>query len=100
MLFFRKDSATARLYSIAVAEQSRGLGLGQRLLQAAMDLARSRCMRELRLEVKASNKTAIRLYERAGFSFMRQIPKYYEDGATALRYRKDLTHHGAKHREH
>src|SRR5690606_17696433 len=35
LVFLRRRSAVARLYSIAVADAARGLGLGTRLLEAA-----------------------------------------------------------------
>ena len=63
----RRGSRSARLYSIAVAAEAAGRGIGSRLLAAAEEAARRRGADRLHLEVRADNSTAIRLYERAGY---------------------------------
>lgn len=45
----------------------RGQGLGKRLLSETIDLAFAKGLRRIELDVFASNQTALRLYERAGF---------------------------------
>ena len=90
VLFFRKRSRLARLYSLATRPESRGLGVGAELLQAAAAIARRRGCRRLRLEVRCDNGAAIRLYERAGFRRIGAYPAYYEDGADAWRYEQTL----------
>lgn len=52
---------------IAVHRDFRGQGIGTQLLQAALDWARSRNLRRIKLTVFARNEGAIRLYERFGF---------------------------------
>ena len=52
---------------IAVHPDFRGQAIGTQLLQAALDWARSRDMRRVKLTVFARNDGAIRLYERFGF---------------------------------
>jgi ribosomal protein S18 acetylase RimI-like enzyme len=44
----------------------------------------------LRLEVRADNPRARRLYETAGFRRFAIAEDYYEDGETAWRYEKAL----------
>lgn len=90
LVFVRANSRIARLYSLAVDPARRGLGLAGRLLDDAGRQARRRGCRALRLEVRADNPVAIRLYERAGYRPIGRVPDYYADGATALRYEKDL----------
>jgi [ribosomal protein S18]-alanine N-acetyltransferase len=90
VVFFRRSSPIARLYSIAVADDARGLGLGKALLAAAENHARRRGSREMRLEVRKGNRAAIRLYERLGYRRFGSYPRFYEDGADAWRYAKDL----------
>ena len=86
LVFFRRTSAVARLYSLAVQSQARGRGIGVALLEAATTGAARRGCRALRLEVRTDNGAAIRLYERRGFVPIGRINAYYEDGADALRY--------------
>jgi ribosomal protein S18 acetylase RimI-like enzyme len=71
VVFFRRASDIARLYSIA-------------------DAARRRGSRRLRLEVRSDNVTAQRLYERLGYHPSGSHADYYEDGEDALRYEKSL----------
>jgi ribosomal protein S18 acetylase RimI-like enzyme len=90
LVFFRKGSARARLYSIATAPAARGRGIGARLLAAAERAARERGCRALRLEVRVDNAAAIALYERAGYRRIGGYASYYEDGADAWCYEKAL----------
>nr|WP_108471258.1 GNAT family N-acetyltransferase [Rhodanobacter thiooxydans] len=90
VLFFRKRSTVARLYSLATAPETRGQGVGAALLAAVADAARRRGARVLKLEVRTDNAAAIRLYERHGFRRSGLYAHYYEDGADAWRYEQTL----------
>lgn len=90
VVFFRKGSHVARLYSIATHAQARGKGVGSALLQAVESQARRRGCDELRLEVRTDNRAAISLYERLGYQRIGALEAYYEDGADGWRYGKVL----------
>jgi len=90
LLFFRRDSRVARLYSIAVADGARRRGVGEQLLAKAERAAMRRSNRVLRLEVRKDNHTAQRLYERQGYRLVGEYPAYYQDGQDARRYEKPL----------
>jgi len=90
VLFFRKRSAVARLYSLATRPEARGQGVGAALLEAAAVAARRRGSRALRLEVRTDNAAAIGLYERHGFRRIGRYARYYGDGTDAWRYEKTL----------
>jgi len=90
MLLFHRRHRVARLYSIAVAASERGRRIGERLLHAAELAAARRESRALRLEVRADNAAAQRLYERNGYRSIGERRGYYEDGANARRYEKAL----------
>jgi len=92
LVFFRRGSDIARLYSIAVAQTARGRGIGEALLAAAEREARSRGCRCLRLEVRQDNVAAMRLYERRGYRRFGAYHGFYEDGADAWRYEKEFHH--------
>jgi len=91
VVFYRRNSLTARLYSLAVAMHARGAGLGRTLLAASEADARVRGCESMRLEVRVDNAPAIALYERHGYVRGSRIPGFYEDGADAWRYLKRLT---------
>ena len=90
LLLLRAGSATARLYSIAVDPALRGCGAGAALLADAERQAQRAGRAQLRLEVRADNAAAIRLYQRSGYRQFASMAGYYEDGASALRFEKAL----------
>jgi ribosomal-protein-alanine N-acetyltransferase len=91
LVFLRAGSATARLYSIAVAASARGLGLGARLLADAERAARKAGKTALRLEVRDDNAVAVALYRGRGYRRVATLRGYYEDGGDGTRYEKALT---------
>jgi ribosomal protein S18 acetylase RimI-like enzyme len=91
VILFRPNSSIARLYSIAVAPQSAGLGLGPALLAACEQAARARGRQTLRLEVHENNRRAISRYRKAGYRQFGCHAAYYADEGDALRFEKPLT---------
>lgn len=91
LILFRARSRVARLYSLAVNPAHEKAGVGQRLLSAAEEASFSRGCPILRLEVREDNPRAIGLYQRAGYRRIGRREAYYEDGAAALRFQKDLS---------
>lgn len=87
---FRAGTKVARLYSLTVSPDWRGRGIAAALLRAGEQDALSRACDRVRLEVRQSNTTAIRLYERHGFRVMAQLPSYYPDGEPAVRMEKPI----------
>lgn len=90
LLFRRRGSLVARVYSIAVAAPARGQGLGARLLLRLEAIARLHGLAEMRLEVRQDNAPALALYQRRGYQVFGTRAGYYEDGADAWRLRKSL----------
>ncbi len=90
VVLFRSNAKVARIYSIAVSENARGMGIGQGMLRRAEREARRRGCDRLRLEARMGNTPAIRLYEKLGFEAVRILPGYYEDGAHGTVYLKQL----------
>ena len=67
----------ARAGLITVRPQSQGRGLGLQLLEHLMQRARQLGAGECFLEVRASNQSAYRLYERYGFNEVGRRRDYY-----------------------
>lgn len=63
----------AWLDELYVADAQRGHGLGERLVEAALRLARERGCLALDLEVEPGHDAATRLYERLGFRRHRRV---------------------------
>jgi [ribosomal protein S18]-alanine N-acetyltransferase len=86
----RSTSTAAHLSSIAVKPGAAGKGLGKHLLAAAEAEARAKGCERLRLEVRADNAAARKLYENTGYRRVEIVDDYYEDGEAAWRYAKAL----------
>ncbi|MBJ2180824.1 GNAT family N-acetyltransferase/peptidase C39 family protein [Pseudomonas veronii] len=93
LVLFHRGTSLARLYSIAIAEHARGLGLGKRLLSRIEACAVEHDCAYLRLEVRSDNPGALALYERNGYRRFALINDYYEDHAPALRLEKRIVQH-------
>lgn len=93
VLLFRHGLSIARLYSIAVYPEYRGLGLGRNLIQESIKQTAAKQRLALRLEVRDDNKEAIALYEKLGFRLIGRTNDYYEDGTAALKYQHSIVPH-------
>ncbi|MGP1433075.1 MAG: ribosomal protein S18-alanine N-acetyltransferase [Catonella sp.] len=60
-------SDEAEIYNVAVKEEARGKGIGQRLLKELIEYGKSDGRRKFLLEVRYGNETAISLYKKLGF---------------------------------
>lgn len=69
----------AHIVTIAVREGSRGRGIGELLLIAALELARRHGQPLVTLECRVSNAVAISLYRKYGFRQVGIRPRYYSD---------------------
>jgi ribosomal-protein-alanine N-acetyltransferase len=67
----------AHLLNITVKPESQGCGLGLRLLEHLMSRAYQLNARECFLELRDSNRSAYRLYERFGFNEIGRRRDYY-----------------------
>jgi glutathione synthase/RimK-type ligase-like ATP-grasp enzyme/ribosomal protein S18 acetylase RimI-like enzyme len=74
-----------RIFSIAVLPELQGKRIGKRLLEYAIDIARSGKIRRITLEVRKSDFNVIQFYERSGFKFTEELPDYYAAGENGIR---------------
>lgn len=85
LVLLRPTLARARLYSICVDPSARGLGIGRRLTEAAIEQSRVAGMRRLTLEVRLDNVQALALYRKLGFQCCAELRNYYQDNADGVR---------------
>ena len=79
------------LENMAVAIPWQRQGIGRRLLAAGLLWCRAHASGMMFLEVRKSNRAAVALYERAGFSVVGSRPGYYRDPVEdALQMQKSL----------
>jgi len=68
----------AHILNLCVDPEFRALGYGERMLDELLYRARSESVREIFLEVRPSNDTAIGLYRKKGFHQVAARPAYYQ----------------------
>lgn len=90
VVLYRRNSPTARIYSLVVEPAQRGRGIARQLLAAVETEARERHCQNVRLEVRPDNTQALRLYAHLGYTVERHLEQFYEDGSPALRLSKLL----------
>ena len=67
------------LHALAVDPERQGAGLGRRMVQEILALAKAKGKRAARLDILGGNLPAQRLYTRRGFRFAAAKPMFYED---------------------
>jgi RimJ/RimL family protein N-acetyltransferase len=78
---FRKTQHSASIWGVYVRPEQRGQGIGQALVEACVAWARDKRIGILKLGVITANPSAIRCYQRCGFSAYGVEPKaFYIDG--------------------
>jgi ribosomal-protein-alanine N-acetyltransferase len=73
----REAAGEAEILTVAVDEKFARLGLGWRLMQAALREAVVRGADSMFLEVEAENTAAVTLYAKLGFAKVAERPAYY-----------------------
>lgn len=88
VVLYRRGTTIARLYSLVVRPDHQRRGIARALLRDAEMAADARGCREMRLEVRHENISAIGLYRKSGYRTTGTIADFYEDGSEALKMSK------------
>ena len=80
----RKNSNQLRIYSLAIAPESRGLGIAKMLLNYTDEISLKKKINKISLEVSENNYAAISLYKKHGYQIVGEKREYYSDGSNAL----------------
>ncbi len=88
LVLINSGTSLARLYSIAVLNEFQGHGFASKIISELEELSSQEDCAYLRLEVKASNHGAIKLYEKLGYAKFSEKADYYDNGETALCFEK------------
>lgn len=79
------------ILSIVVKKDYQHIGIGSRLLEHIINIAKQEGIKEIFLEVRISNQNAISLYEKYGFKNINTREKYYPDNhEDAYVYKLDI----------
>lgn len=78
------------IVSVAVMPKHRRKGIGQALVEKAMEGMRLYNAKNCFLEVRVTNLPAISLYKKLGFKIIRTIHGYYSDGEDAYLMSREI----------
>lgn len=81
---------TGHVTTVGVAPEHRRRKLAKRLMEQVEEGFKKRNVRLVRLEVRAMNAAAQKLYESLGYSITQRLPKYYSNGGDGLLMLKSL----------
>jgi len=70
-----KTAHSAEIYSVFVHPEWRGLHIAESLIEACIEWARAKAVDIVKLSVNAENESAIRCYQRCGFTIYGTEPK-------------------------
>ena len=73
------DDKVAVIHILAVSPDSQGKGIGSKMVNEAIRMAKSKGMQAIRLDALASNTPAHKIYERLGFEYRGQQHLYAEN---------------------
>jgi ribosomal protein S18 acetylase RimI-like enzyme len=81
---------TGHVTTVGVAPEHRRRNLAKRLMKQVEEGFRLRNVRLVRLEVRALNGPAQKLYENLGYTITQKLPRYYSNGGDGLLMVKSL----------
>lgn len=90
-VLFSRGTAVARLYSLAIEDNFRKMGIGTSLVKKAEDAAWEHDRAYVRIEIHPKDEASINLFEKLGYRKFGILSDYYEDHTEALRFEKTLT---------
>ena len=90
IIFWIRYEDEGHIISLAVDEKYRKKGIGKELVSYAVNIFEKCNAREIKLEVRISNKGARKFYIKMGFEEKEVLKNYYEDGEDAVIMKKEV----------
>jgi len=80
----------AKILMLGVYKHNRRQKIGTNLLQQFMDEIKKQKIRNIELEVRTDNSSAIKFYEKHGFKIKEKIPNFYQNQEDAFNMKRTL----------
>lgn len=90
IIFWIRYEDEGHIISIAVDKNYRRKGVGEELVNYAVDIFKKCNVKEIKLEVRVGNAGARKFYTELGFKEKKIFEGYYEDGENAVIMKKDM----------
>lgn len=91
VLILHHHRRAIRIFSIAVVSAFRGAGIGRRMMEQAIALARQAGCDAVTLEAEQNRRKLINWYKNFGFQIKKTLSDYHSQGHHAVRMRLTLT---------
>jgi ribosomal-protein-alanine N-acetyltransferase len=90
LIGIKNTSNTARILMLAVKDAYRKKGIGSSLLSQFLKEMKHQNITRVELEVRTSNKRALKFYQDQGFLLQGTLQQFYQNGENAYSMRKEL----------
>jgi ribosomal-protein-alanine N-acetyltransferase len=90
ILGIKISDSTGRILMLTVDEKFRKIKIGTTLLNRLENLMKKENVKNLELEVRIDNITAVKFYEKNGFKIREKVEKFYPNGEDAYIMDKSL----------
>ncbi len=88
VLLFRRNTHTARLYSICVSPSKQGGNIGKDLFIHAQQRTKAKNLGTMSLEIRSDNTKHRQRYTALGYVQTKILPDYYPDGCSGIKMKK------------
>jgi ribosomal-protein-alanine N-acetyltransferase len=90
IIFWIRYEDEGHIISLAIDKRYRRTGIGSQLVDYAINIFSKCNMKDIKLEVRVSNKGARKFYEKMSFKEKEILKNYYEDGEDAAIMKRSM----------
>lgn len=90
VVFYKKGSSAARMYSIGVDPIFQKKGLGSALFEKIQEVAIKKGLKRIISEIRSDLPDYVKWYESKGFKVKKRLPQYYPDLVSGLKMEKEV----------
>ncbi len=80
----------SKILMLSVSERFRKQNIGSALINRFFQEISNEVIKHIELEVRCTNRKAIKFYQKHGFEIIDKIKEFYQDGSNAYTMRKEI----------